>query len=183
MEGGDIEKRLAEFRGTDLSEVHMVAGIHPDKGYEYYLDIVRGAKRGLPDVHVKAFTMVEIEHMLNISGKTEDEVFDDLREAGLGSCPGGGAEILVDRVLRRGRHRWHGHRKTHHPRRRHHGTDAAAPEGSRPPHPLRRLRARAARYYLQQARGRPRLRRPREKRSDGLPGKRSAILLPPALLA
>ena len=98
MELGDIEKRLAEFRGTDLSEVHMVAGIHPDKGYEYYLDMVRGAKRGLPSVHVKAFTMVEIDHMLKISGRSEQQVFDDLREAGLGSCPGGGAEILVDRV-------------------------------------------------------------------------------------
>ena len=42
--------------------------------------------------------MVEIEHMLNISGKSEDEVFEDLRDAGLGSCPGGGAEVLVDRV-------------------------------------------------------------------------------------
>jgi len=94
----DIEKRLAEFKGSDLCEVHMVAGIHPDMPYDYYLDIVRAAKRGKPDVHVKAFTMVEIDHMLNISGKTEDEVFDDLREAGLGSCPGGGAEILTKRI-------------------------------------------------------------------------------------
>jgi aminodeoxyfutalosine synthase len=76
----------------------MVAGIHPTMPYEYYLDVVRGAKRGRPDIHVKAFTMVEIEHMLNISGKPEEQVFQDLRDAGLGSCPGGGAEVLVDRV-------------------------------------------------------------------------------------
>jgi aminodeoxyfutalosine synthase len=59
---------------------------------------VRAAKRARPDIHVKAFTMVEIDHMLKIAGKPEDEVFADLREAGLGSCPGGGAEVLVDRV-------------------------------------------------------------------------------------
>jgi aminodeoxyfutalosine synthase len=59
---------------------------------------VRAAKRARPDIHVKAFTMVEIEHILKISGKSEDEVFDDLREAGLGSCPGGGAEVLTERV-------------------------------------------------------------------------------------
>ena len=61
---------------------------------------MRAAKRGKPDVHVKAFTMVEIDHMLKISGKSEAQVFDDLREAGLGSCPGGGAEVLNDRVWR-----------------------------------------------------------------------------------
>ncbi|MDP6423907.1 MAG: radical SAM protein, partial [Planctomycetota bacterium] len=100
MTPDDIEARLKGFRGTDLGEVHMVAGIHPDMGYDYYLDIVRAAKRGKPDVHVKAFTMVEIDHMLKISGKSEVEVFADLREAGLGSCPGGGAEVLSDRVWR-----------------------------------------------------------------------------------
>src|SRR5690606_22577318 len=73
-------------------------GIHPAMGYDYYLDVVRAAKRARPDVHVKAFTMVEIEHILNIAGKSEDEVFADLRAAGLGSCPGGGAEVLTDRV-------------------------------------------------------------------------------------
>jgi hypothetical protein len=76
----------------------MVAGIHPTEGYDYYLDVVRAAKRARPDIHVKAFTMVEIDHMLKISGKSEEEVFQDLRDAGLGSCPGGGAEVLVDRV-------------------------------------------------------------------------------------
>lgn len=100
MTPDDIEKRLAGFRGSDLSEVHMVAGIHPDMPYEYYLDVVRAAKRGKPDVHVKAFTMVEIDHMLKIAGKSEDAVFEDLHAAGLGSCPGGGAEVLSDRVWR-----------------------------------------------------------------------------------
>lgn len=93
-----VEQKVREQLHRPVTEVHMVAGIHPTMPYEYYLDVVRAAKRARPDIHVKAFTMVEIEHMLNISGKSEDEVFADLRAAGLGSCPGGGAEVLTDRV-------------------------------------------------------------------------------------
>ena len=98
MSPQDVEARLAEFRDSDVTEVHMVAGIHKDLPYEYYLDILRAAKRGKPDVHVKAFTMVEIHHLFKIAGKSEDRVLADLIEAGLGSCPGGGAEILTTRV-------------------------------------------------------------------------------------
>ena len=93
-----VEEKVREQLHRPVTEVHMVAGIHPRMGYDYYLDVVRAAKRARPDIHVKAFTMVEIDHILKISGKSEDEVFEDLREAGLGSCPGGGAEVLVDRV-------------------------------------------------------------------------------------
>jgi len=95
-----VEEKVREQLHRPITEVHMVAGIHPTMPYEYYLDVVRAAKRARPDIHVKAFTMVEIEHMLAISGKSEAEVFADLREAGLGSCPGGGAEVLTDRVHR-----------------------------------------------------------------------------------
>jgi aminodeoxyfutalosine synthase len=98
MRGDDIERKLREYDDLAPAEVHMVAGIHPTMPYDYYLEVVRAAKRARPDIHVKAFTMVEIDHMLKISGKSEAEVFADLREAGLGSCPGGGAEVLVDRV-------------------------------------------------------------------------------------
>ncbi len=98
MSPDDVYARIRPLRDTDLSEVHMVAGIHPRMGYDYYLDIVRAAKRAKPDIHVKAFTMVEIDHILRIAGKPEDEVFADLRAAGLGSCPGGGAEVLVERI-------------------------------------------------------------------------------------
>ncbi|MCC6672818.1 MAG: aminofutalosine synthase MqnE [Planctomycetes bacterium] len=93
-----VEEKVREHLHEPVDEVHMVAGIHPTMPYEYYLDVVRAAKRARPDIHVKAFTMVEIDHMLKVSGKSEDEVFADLRAAGLGSCPGGGAEVLTDRV-------------------------------------------------------------------------------------
>jgi aminodeoxyfutalosine synthase len=98
MSPEDIYQRILPLRDSEVSEVHMVAGIHPDMGYDYYLEIIRAAKRAKPDIHVKAFTMVEIDHMLKISGKNEDQVFEDLREAGLGSCPGGGAEVLTTRI-------------------------------------------------------------------------------------
>ncbi len=98
MSPEDIYQRILPLRDSEVSEVHMVAGIHPDMPYEYYLDIIRAAKRAKPDIHVKAFTMVEIDHLLKISGKSEDEVFEDLKEAGLGSCPGGGAEVLTTRI-------------------------------------------------------------------------------------
>ena len=93
-----VEQKVREQLHRPVTEVHMVAGIHPTMTYDYYIDVVKAAKRGRPDIHVKAFTMVEIDHMLKISGKSDDEVFQDLRDAGLGSCPGGGAEVLVDRV-------------------------------------------------------------------------------------
>jgi aminodeoxyfutalosine synthase len=93
-----VEQKVREQLAEPVTEVHMVAGIHPAMGYDYYLDIVRAAKRARPDIHVKAFTMVEIDHILKISGKPEAEVFADLRAAGLGSCPGGGAEVLAPRV-------------------------------------------------------------------------------------
>ena len=100
MRAADIERKLREYDDLAPTEVHMVAGIHPTMPYDYYLEVVRAAKRARPDIHVKAFTMVEIDHMLKIAGKPEDEVFRELREAGLGSCPGGGAEVLTDRVHR-----------------------------------------------------------------------------------
>jgi aminodeoxyfutalosine synthase len=78
-----VEQKVREQLHRPVTEVHMVAGIHPTMPYEYYLDVVGAAKR---------------THMLKISGKSEDEVFADLRAAGLGSCPGGGAEVLTDRV-------------------------------------------------------------------------------------
>ncbi len=93
-----VEEQVRAHLHEPVDEVHMVAGIHPRMPYEYYLDVVRAAKRARPAIHVKAFTMVEIDHILKIAGKSEDTVFAELKAAGLGSCPGGGAEVLVDRV-------------------------------------------------------------------------------------
>jgi len=83
---------------TDLTEIHMVSALHPDKPFEYYVDIVQAVKETAPHVHLKAFTPVEIAHFAKISGFTVQEVLQQLKSAGLDSLPGGGAEILDDEV-------------------------------------------------------------------------------------
>ncbi|PCH76226.1 MAG: aminofutalosine synthase MqnE [Planctomycetota bacterium] len=82
----------------EATEVHMVAGVWPALPYDYYLDILRAAKSARPDIHVKAFTMVEIDQIVKLADKPLNEVLDQLKEAGLDSMPGGGAEIFSERV-------------------------------------------------------------------------------------
>src|SRR5690606_12651049 len=81
-----------------VTEVHMVAGIHPKLEYQYYLDLLRAVKRARPAIHVKAFTMVELDQIAKKAKKPLEEVLPELVEAGLGSVPGGGAEVFADRV-------------------------------------------------------------------------------------
>ena len=96
LEREDIAKILMEAKAIKhLSEVHIVSALHPDKPFPYYVEVVRQVKEALPHVDVKAFTPVEIAHMM---GKSIRDVLLHLQEAGLDSLPGGGAEILSDRV-------------------------------------------------------------------------------------
>ncbi len=81
-------------------EVHIVGGLHPDWKLNDYLNIVRGIKDNFPQLHIKAFTCVEVDHFAKISGLTVEEVIDKLKDAGVGSFPGGGAEIFSQRVRR-----------------------------------------------------------------------------------
>lgn len=82
----------------EATEVHMVAGVWPALPYEYYLDICRAAKAARPDILVKAFTMVEVDQIVKTARKPLEDVLADLREAGLDSMPGGGAEVFSERV-------------------------------------------------------------------------------------
>lgn len=88
--------REAEPMG--ITELHIVSGLHPDMPFQYYVDVIRGCREALPDVHIQAFTAVEIDYFAKISGRTVREVLGELKEAGLGSMPGGGAEIFAGRV-------------------------------------------------------------------------------------
>jgi len=92
----DVERRMLEHADTPIREIHMVGGVNPDLPFAYYLDIIRTMKRVRPEVHVKAFTMVEIAAMAENFGMTAEDVLRQLKDAGLGSIPGGGAEILTD---------------------------------------------------------------------------------------
>jgi aminodeoxyfutalosine synthase len=80
------------------TEVHIVGGLHPWLKFDYYLDMLRGVRRECPELHIKAFTAIEIVHFSRIARLSIREVLAALREAGLGSMPGGGAEIFDDRV-------------------------------------------------------------------------------------
>jgi aminodeoxyfutalosine synthase len=81
-----------------VTEFHIVGGLHPDLPFQYYLDLVRGLKERFPKVHIKAFTMVEINFLARISKLPVAETLRQLRDAGVDSMPGGGAEIFADRV-------------------------------------------------------------------------------------
>jgi aminodeoxyfutalosine synthase len=81
-----------------VTEFHIVGGLHPDLPLEYFLDLVRGLKERFPKVHVKAFTMVEVAYLARRAKLTIEQTLIKLREAGVDSMPGGGAEIFSARV-------------------------------------------------------------------------------------
>src|SRR5215216_6023616 len=75
-------------------ELHIVGGLHPRLQFDYYTSLLRELKQNFPDMHLKAFTMVELDHLTRICRMSDEEVIEGLIAAGLDSCPGGGAEIL-----------------------------------------------------------------------------------------
>jgi aminodeoxyfutalosine synthase len=80
------------------TEFHIVGGLHPDLTFDHYLELVRGLKQRCPSVHIKAFTMVEVHYFARIAKLSIEEVLHKMKEAGVDSCPGGGAEIFHPRV-------------------------------------------------------------------------------------
>ena len=94
----EICRRAREAEGEGATEVHIVGGLHPDLAFEFYEEVLLAIRRTAPKLHIKAFTAVEIEYFSRISGLTIEQVFERLINAGLGSMPGGGAEILVEEV-------------------------------------------------------------------------------------
>ena len=83
-----------------VTEFHIVGGLHPDLPFQYYVDLLRGLKERFPTVHLKAFTAVEIGYYAHITQLSIREILEQLKEAGLGSLPGGGAEIFAPKVRR-----------------------------------------------------------------------------------
>jgi aminodeoxyfutalosine synthase len=96
----EIEAIAERYKGTGVTEVHIVGGVHPKRGIEYYAEMIRRIKRILPDIHVKAFTAVELKVMCARSRMSYREGLLALREAGLDSLPGGGAEIFHPDIRR-----------------------------------------------------------------------------------
>jgi aminodeoxyfutalosine synthase len=92
----EVRARLHE----PLTEVHIVGGHNPDYGYDFYTDLIRAIRELDPGLHVKAFTAAEYDFFSRRFKKPLLEIFRDFIDAGLGSLPGGGAEVLVERVRR-----------------------------------------------------------------------------------
>ena len=82
------------------TEFHIVGGLHPDLPFDYYLDLIRGLKQRFPQVHLKAFTMVEVHYYARLSKLSIRDTLVKMKEAGVDSLPGGGAEIFHPRVRR-----------------------------------------------------------------------------------
>jgi aminodeoxyfutalosine synthase len=82
------------------TEFHIVGGLHPELTVDWYCDLLRGLKQRFPSVHVKAFTMVEIAYFAKRFKLSVEEVLRRLKDAGMDSMPGGGAEIFSERVRR-----------------------------------------------------------------------------------
>ncbi len=88
----------ARGAGKGVREFHIVSGLHPDLPFSWYLDMLGALKKEFPKVHLKAFTAVEIDYLAKLSGLSLANTLLKLKEAGLGSLPGGGAEIFDSSV-------------------------------------------------------------------------------------
>lgn len=98
MSVDEVEARARELRGSDITEVHIVGGVHPKHTLNTYVEMVRRVKQQLPHVAVKAYTAVEIFYMIKHAGVSIVEGLKRLADAGMECIPGGGAEIFDEEL-------------------------------------------------------------------------------------
>ena len=94
----EVFAEAEQARGMPTKEFHIVGGLHPKLRLSYYTDMIRGLKERFPEVHIKALTAVEIAHLARIEKSSERDVLLAMKEAGLTSLPGGGAEVFSTAV-------------------------------------------------------------------------------------
>ena len=94
----EVFAEAEQARRSPTREFHIVGGLHPKLGLSYYTDLIRGLKQRHPDIHIKALTAVEIAHLARIERRPVREILLELKEAGLTSLPGGGAEVFSTAV-------------------------------------------------------------------------------------
>jgi aminodeoxyfutalosine synthase len=94
----DIVQEMEKPANHGVRELHMVAGHYPKLKIDYFEDLFRSLKARFPDLHLKVFTMVEIDYYARVSGISVEEFLDRCVAAGLESCPGGGAEIFDEEI-------------------------------------------------------------------------------------
>ena len=90
----EMVTKAGEAVAQGATEVHMVGGLHPRWRFEHYKDMIAAVKQAFPQVHIKAFTAVELDWLARRARKTIEEILRELQAVGLGSLPGGGAEIF-----------------------------------------------------------------------------------------
>src|SRR5664279_2711941 len=98
----EVWQRAGEGWSEEVTEFHIVGGLHPQLTLDWYCEMLRGLKQRFPKVHLKAFTMVEIGYLAQRTKISARETLERLRDAGMDSLPGGGAEIfneLVPRII------------------------------------------------------------------------------------
>ncbi|HXM99510.1 MAG TPA: aminofutalosine synthase MqnE [Candidatus Dormibacteraeota bacterium] len=94
----EIYSRAEQGVREGATEFHIVGGLHPDLSFDYFLEMIRGLKQRCPNVHLKAFTMVEVGYFSRIAKLSIKDVLLKMKDAGVDSLPGGGAEIFHPRV-------------------------------------------------------------------------------------
>ncbi|ODS32743.1 MAG: radical SAM domain-containing protein [Candidatus Scalindua rubra] len=94
----EILDNASQIIHEKATELHIVGGLHPELGLDYYVEMISSIHERFPDVHLQAFTAVEIAHFAEISGISIRETLKELKKAGLGSLPGGGAEIFSPNI-------------------------------------------------------------------------------------
>ena len=94
----EIYSRAEQGVREGATEFHIVGGLHPDLSFEHFVELISGLKQRFPSVHLKAFTMVEVGYFARIAKLSIPETLRKMKEAGVDSLPGGGAEIFHPRV-------------------------------------------------------------------------------------
>ncbi|HEU5360808.1 MAG TPA: aminofutalosine synthase MqnE [Candidatus Deferrimicrobiaceae bacterium] len=97
----EVLVRAEEARNQHATELHIVGGLHPDLPFDFYLQMIRVLRERYPEMHIQAFTAVEIDYFSRITGRPLGEILRELKQAGLGSLPGGGAEIFAPEIRNR----------------------------------------------------------------------------------
>jgi len=94
----EIEQRLLDRMDEPVKELHIVGGLNPALDFNYFINLLKTVKRVRPGASIKAFTCVEIDYLSDLSGMSLGNTIGALKEAGLDMMPGGGAEVMSDRV-------------------------------------------------------------------------------------
>lgn len=101
LELDEVLQRARRAAETGATQLHLVSGLHPDKPYAWYRDMIAAVHRLFPELRIKAWTAVEIVHFARSSGQSVEDILRELQSVGLGSLPGGGAEIFDAEIRRR----------------------------------------------------------------------------------